>query len=72
MTAAAREAVARGMAVWANPSSPHAEGRAARAALEAARRAIAAAHGWRGETLLTAGASESLAIALGRTPQPVA
>jgi hypothetical protein len=34
MTAAARAAVAEGMARWANPSSPHAEGRAARAALE--------------------------------------
>lgn len=67
MTAAAREAVARGEGLWANPSSPHAEGRAARAALEAARRGIAAAYGWRGETLLTSGASESLALALGRT-----
>jgi cysteine desulfurase len=66
MTAAAREAVAEGMARWANPSSPHAEGRAARAALEEARGRIAAAYGWRGETLLTSGASESLAIALRR------
>ena len=70
MTAAARDAVVRGLALWANPSSPHAEGRAARAALEAARRAIAAAHGWRGEVLLTSGASESLGIALGRTTLP--
>ena len=67
MTAGAIAAVARGQAIWANPSSPHAEGRAARAALEEARAAIAAAYGWRGETLLTSGASESLAIALGRT-----
>ncbi|WP_267414646.1 aminotransferase class V-fold PLP-dependent enzyme [Sphingomonas sp. GC_Shp_4] len=67
MTATAREAVARGQALWANPSSPHAEGRAARAALEAARRDVAAAYGWRGETLLTSGASESLSIALGRS-----
>ncbi|MGN6621448.1 MAG: cysteine desulfurase family protein [Sphingomonas sp.] len=66
MTAAARAAVAEGMARWANPSSPHAEGRAARAALEDARRRIAAAYGWRGETLLTSGTSESLAIALNR------
>ena len=70
MTAAARTAVSEGLAHWANPSSPHAEGRAARAALEAARRGIAAAYGWRGETLLTSGASESLAIALGRTTLP--
>ncbi|RZF66228.1 aminotransferase class V-fold PLP-dependent enzyme [Sphingomonas populi] len=63
----ARAAVAEGMTRWANPSSPHAEGRAARAALERARGEIAAAYGWRGETLLTSGASESLAIALGRS-----
>ncbi len=58
--------MAEGVARWANPSSPHAEGRAARAALEEARAAIASAYGWRGETLLTSGASESLAIGLGR------
>ncbi len=67
MMAAARSAVAEGMTRWANPSSPHAEGRAARAALEAARAAIGAAYGWRGDVILTSGASESLAIALGRT-----
>ena len=33
----AREAMLRGFEIWANPSSPHAEGRAARAALEDAR-----------------------------------
>lgn len=63
----ARAAVAEGMTHWANPSSPHAEGRAARAALERARAEIAAAYTWRGETLLTSGASESLAIALTRS-----
>ena len=68
--AAAREAMAQGVALWANPSSPHAEGRAARAALEGARRRIAAAYGWTGETLLTSGASESLHIALGRSVLP--
>lgn len=67
MTARARAAMVEGLARWANPSSPHAEGRAARAALEAARTAIAAAHGWTGETLLTSGASESLGIALQRS-----
>ncbi|WBH16652.1 cysteine desulfurase family protein [Sphingomonas radiodurans] len=66
MTAAARDAVARGMANWANPSSPHAEGRAARAALENARAATGGAYGWRHEVLFTSGASESLGIALGR------
>ena len=53
--------------MWANPSSPHAEGRIARAAIERARAGIAASYGWTGETILTSGASESLAIALGRS-----
>jgi cysteine desulfurase len=66
MTDAAKAAVAEGMARWGNPSSPHAEGRAARAALEEARARIAEAYGWRHETILTSGTSESLAIALGR------
>jgi cysteine desulfurase len=70
MLPAAIAAVEVGMRHWANPSSPHAEGRAARAAFEQARAQIAAAHGWRGETLLTGGASEALAIALGRATVP--
>ena len=49
-----------------NPSSPHAEGRAAKAALEDARERIAAALGWTGKIIFTSGASEALAIALGR------
>lgn len=57
-------AVAEGMAHWANPSSPHAEGRAARRALEDARSRIARALGWDGEVILTSGASEALSIAL--------
>lgn len=57
-------AVAEGFACWANPSSPHAEGRAARAALEDARRRIAAAFGWSGEVILTSGASEAIALAM--------
>ena len=60
-------AMADGVARWANPSSPHAEGRAARAAFEDARGLIAAAYGWTGETILTSGASESLGIALNRS-----
>lgn len=60
------EAVQAGMRRWANPSSPHAEGRAAKAALEAARSQIAAAYGWTGETLFTSGASDSLAIVAAR------
>jgi cysteine desulfurase len=57
MTDAARAAVGEGMTRWANPSSPHAQGRAARAALEHARGVIAAAYGWPGEVVLTSGAS---------------
>jgi cysteine desulfurase len=59
-------AVAEGMKRWANPSSPHAEGRAARAVLEDARARIKAAFGWDGELIFTSGASEAIAIALGR------
>jgi cysteine desulfurase len=67
MTEAAVAAVVEGMARWANPSSPHAEGRAARAALEGARAKIAAAYGWAHELVLTSGASESLHMALTRS-----
>ncbi|WP_188055581.1 cysteine desulfurase family protein [Sphingosinithalassobacter sp. CS137] len=61
-----RESVAQGLAAWANPSSPYTEGRAARSALEDARRRIAAAYGWSHETILTSGASEAVALAQGR------
>lgn len=62
----AREAMARGFEMWANPSSPHAAGRAARAALEDARGRVKAALGWSGELIFTSGASEALEIGLGR------
>lgn len=68
----AREAMLEGLARWANPSSPHAPGRAARAALEHARARVAAALGWRGEVIFTSGASEALAIALSRCALPLA
>lgn len=61
---AAREAVVDALGRWANPSSPHGEGRAARAALEAARERIGKALGWDGEILFTSGASEAIALAL--------
>lgn len=67
MVAAARAAMLDGIDRWANPSSPHAEGRAARAALEDARGRIKAALGWEGELIFTSGASEAIAIGLGRT-----
>jgi cysteine desulfurase len=59
----ARAAVAAAFEAWANPSSPHADGRAARAAFEAARGTIAEALGWRHDIILTSGASEAIAIA---------
>ena len=55
-----------GFALWANPSSPHAEGRKAKSALEAARERVKASLGWQGEVIFTSGASEALAIALHR------
>lgn len=60
----ARAAMANAMANWANPSSPHADGRAARAALEDARARICAALEWDGHVIFTSGASEAIAIAL--------
>jgi len=60
----ARAAMMEGLEYWANPSSPHNEGRAARAALEDARERIAAALGWDGEVILTSGASEAIALGL--------
>ena len=55
-----------GFRLWANPSSPHAEGRKARSLLEDARERIKAALDWDGELIFTSGASEALAIGLGR------
>ncbi|MEO6582120.1 MAG: aminotransferase class V-fold PLP-dependent enzyme [Sphingomicrobium sp.] len=59
----AQAAMAAALGAWANPSSPHAEGRAARAAFEAARAAIAEALDWRHDVILTSGASEAIAMA---------
>ncbi|WP_333836611.1 cysteine desulfurase family protein [Novosphingobium sp.] len=69
---AARDALVDGLARWANPSSPHAAGRAARAALEKARTRMKAALGWGGEVVFTSGASEGLALAIGRSKAPLA
>lgn len=69
---AARDALCEGYGRWANPSSPHAQGRAVRAALEDARSRIADVLGWKGEIVLTSGASEALGIAIGRARVPLA
>lgn len=66
MVPAAVQALGDAFARWANPSSPHAEGRAARAAIERARGRIIAAYGWAGECIFTSGASEAIAIACTR------
>lgn len=64
---AVRAAIAQALEQWANPSSPHGLGRAARAALDDARTRIGAALGWTGEIIFTSGATEAIAIALTRT-----
>lgn len=72
MLPCARAAMEEGFALWANPSSPHAEGRAARRALEDARARVKAALGWGGEVIFTSGASEALALAIRASAQPLA
>ncbi len=59
----AREALDRGLAGWANPNSPHTEGRGSRALLEEARDTIKDALGWRHDVIFTSGASESVELA---------
>lgn len=61
---AARDAMIEALEYWANPSSPHHEGRAAQAAIEDARGRIATALGWDGEVIFTSGASEAIALGL--------
>jgi cysteine desulfurase len=62
----AAAAIAEACAIWANPSSPHAEGRAVRAKMEEARRRIAAALGWDGTLIFTSGATEAIALVFAR------
>jgi cysteine desulfurase len=63
----ARAALAEALTGWANPSSPHADGRRLRAALEADRRAFASLLGWRHDVIFTSGASEAIHIAAARS-----
>jgi cysteine desulfurase len=63
---AARAAMTAALDRWANPSSPHAEGRAARALLEDARARIGQALGWRGSVIFTSGATEGIAAVFAR------
>lgn len=66
----AREAMMAALDAWANPSSPHGEGRAARAILEQARSTIAETLGWRHDVIFTSGASEAVEIAARRAKAP--
>jgi cysteine desulfurase len=62
----AAAAMAEACRVWANPSSPHAEGRAVRARLEEARGRVAEAFGWDGTLVFTSGATEAIALVFER------
>ncbi|MFL6787100.1 MAG: cysteine desulfurase family protein [Sphingomicrobium sp.] len=62
----ARAALQQGFDAWANPSSPHAEGRRSRALLEEARTSLAEVLGWRHDVIFTSGASEAIEIAAAR------
>jgi cysteine desulfurase len=61
--APAREAFARALEKWANPNSPHGEGRASRALLEEARETLCDALDWHHDVIFTSGASESVELA---------
>ncbi|OWO91067.1 cysteine desulfurase [Rhizobium esperanzae] len=72
---AAREAIMRAIDIFGNPNSVHGEGRAARAAIEGARRKVAALAGTDpGNVIFTSGATEAANLVLtpdfrmGRTP----
>jgi cysteine desulfurase len=62
-----RQAVAAELVEWCNPSSPHAEGRAAKARLEDARARVKAALNFDGMVVFTSGATEGLNIAFTRS-----
>jgi cysteine desulfurase len=61
--APARDALARGLQGWANPNSPHGEGRASRALFEEARTTIKEVLDWPHDVIFTSGASESVELA---------
>jgi cysteine desulfurase len=64
-----RDAVAAALSLYGNPSSVHAEGRAARSAIEAAREKVAALTGARVEDVIfTSGGTEANALALAAQP----
>lgn len=67
----AKQAVMEGFTHWANPSSPHANGRSAQAMLEGARKRFKAALEWDGDVIFTSGASEAINIALNHSKSKV-
>jgi cysteine desulfurase len=62
----AQAAIAHALEAWANPSSPHADGRRSRASIEQSRKEIAEALGWRHDVVLTSGATEAIGIVASR------
>ncbi len=65
LRAEARAAMVAALDAFGNPSSVHAEGRAAKAVIERARRQVAAAFGAEGaDIVFTSGATEAAALAL--------
>lgn len=70
LRAEARAAMAQAMNIIGNPSSVHAEGRAAKALIERARAQVAAALGADGaDIVFTSSATESAAFAARRRPK---
>lgn len=67
LTIRAQAAMLEALQRWANPSSPHREGRAVRAALEEVRAQVARVYRWQGEVIFTSGASEAIGLALARS-----
>src|SRR3954463_6972972 len=62
----AAAAIAETCNFWANPASPHREGRKVHAAMEDARRRVAAAFGRDGTLIFTSGATEAIALVFAR------
>ena len=62
----AAAAMAEACRSWANPSSPHAEGRAVRAQLEDARRRVGRALGHDWTLIFTSGATEAISLVFDR------
>jgi cysteine desulfurase len=62
----ALEAMVQALSAWANPSSPHSDGRRSRASLEEERRGIAEILDWRHDVIFTSGASEAIQIVASR------